>query len=129
MRKFRTVLALALIFVLGAAAGASYQRGAVQRERAALRADEHNLVDRFLARRQSDYASRLKITDGQIEQLRPVLEKARAELYASRERAAREVWRIMGEHYQALFDLLTPEQQAVFQQVIEERKTGAHKIR
>lgn len=127
IRKFRIVLALALIFVLGAATGASFQRAEVQRERTTWRAVEQDLVGRFLTQRQSAYTARLRLIDGQIEQLRPALEKTRAELNASRERATREVWHIMGEHYQALYRLLTPEQQAVFQQMIEERKAEAGK--
>lgn len=128
VRKFRIVFALALIFVLGAATGMSYQRGVVQRERTTWHAGVQDMVDRFLAQRQSAYAARLKLTDAQIEQLRPALEKTRADLYASRERATREVWHIMGEHYQALHRLLTPEQQAVFQQMLQERKAEAGKV-
>jgi hypothetical protein len=124
----RIILALTLIFAIGAVAGASLSRGTIRHQQAtATAAGSHDLVDRFLAQKQSAYVARLRLSAEQVEQLRPALDKTRADLRASHERTTREVWRIMGEHYQALNRLLTAEQQVVFRQMVEERRLEALK--
>ncbi len=124
--QIRLVLALVLIFALGAAAGASFSRGSAIRTQSAPGPD---LVDRFLASKQAAYESRLHLSAEQLEQLRPSVEKTRTSLRASQERATREVWTIMGEHYRDLHRVLTPEQRLIFQQMIEEKKPTAERSR
>jgi hypothetical protein len=122
--QLRLILALVLIFALGAAAGASFNRGSAMRAQSAPGPD---LVDRFLASKQAAYESRLQLSSEQLEQLRPSVEKTRTSLRASQQRATREVWTIMGEHYRALNRVLTPEQRVIFQQMIEEKKAATQR--
>jgi hypothetical protein len=121
----RVVLSFLLLFGLGALSGASFSRGTIQRERAALPAAANDLADRFLAQKQAAYTERLRLSAEQVERMRPALEKTRADLRACRERATRDVWSIMGEHYRALNRVLTPAQREIFQQMIEEKKAEA----
>jgi len=118
---FRIAAALLLIFVFGAAAGASFSRGTAGRELAAQMPASADLVDRFLYEKMADYRERLELTEAQIEQMRPAIAKSRSDLRASHERSMREVWSIMGQHYRSLNRVLTPEQRVVFEQMVEEK--------
>jgi Spy/CpxP family protein refolding chaperone len=118
---FRLIFFVTLIFGVGTVAGTALNHGLTQRESlASLRRPE----DRWLRHRQEEYAAALHLSPEQLAQMQPAFEKTRRDLRATREQAAREVRRIMGEHYRALCSVLTPEQLEVFQHLVEERITA-----
>lgn len=119
--SLRLALCLLLIFAAGAYAGSTFTRTQDKRWLHQQIAQLKSVEDSWLQRLHDRYAADLGMTPEQIDQVRPAMDRARADFKNVRTEAAQRARRIMGDLYQAVHQTLTPEQQATFQRLVKER--------
>lgn len=119
--SLRIALCLLLIFAAGAYAGSTLTRAqdrrCLNKQILTLKSAE----DHWLQRLHDRYAADLAMTPAQIDQVRPAMDRARSEFRQVREDAAQRARLIMKDLYHSVHQILTPEQQAVFKQLVNDR--------
>jgi len=109
-----------LLFGLGLIAGASINNGFAERRSAGPGATVQTIVDRFLARKQAEYAEGLDLTPGQLAATAPALEATRSELMVHQTEARKRILQIMEDYRRELRKELTPAQREILDRAEQE---------
>lgn len=115
-------LSLTALFVFGGVCGF-----AVATRRMANPTVRSQMEERWIEARRREDARRLKLTPGQVEQVRPMYQQMAADVRTVREAAARGLIEAGLKQAQSLKLQLTPEQQQEFQRLTEERRQQLQK--
>lgn len=121
-RIIKVGLSLTALFVFGGVCGF-----AIAMRRMSNPAVRAQLEDRWIDARRRDDATRLKLTPGQAEQVRPSYQQMLADVRAVREGAASGVIEAATRQGRSMWQHLTPEQQQAFLRLGEERRTQLQK--
>jgi Spy/CpxP family protein refolding chaperone len=122
-RSLRIALCLALLFAAGAFAGSTFTHAKDRRWLAKQNLLLQSAEDSWLQRLHDRYAADLGMTEAQITQVKPAMEKARQQFRSVREDASQRARQIMNELYHSVQTELTPEQQARFARLVKDRHT------
>lgn len=120
MKSSRSLVFSLLLFALGLIAGASIHNGFAERKAAQPAASVETIVNRFLARRQAEYAEALQLTPGQLDATAPALEATRSKLLAQQKEARKRVYQIMEDYRNELRKELTPAQRETLDRAVQE---------
>lgn len=123
-RSLRIAACLTLLFAAGAFAGSTFTHAKDRRWLAKQNLLLQSAEDSWLQRLHDRYAADLGMTEAQITQVKPAMEKARQQFRSVREDASQRARQIMNELYQSVQVQLTPEQQARFARLVKDRHSA-----
>lgn len=118
MKSFKAIVAVVLIFVLGAASGSLVTYRFIRYQHATPPADAPRGREERLAKRLSD---QLELDSLQQERVREIIHETHARIRQVRMRVHPEIETVLGEGQQRINALLRPDQREKFKKIIAER--------
>jgi len=119
MKRWKTILSVLMVFVLGAVAGALVTHGIYQQRIERILADEPKSMREFIVQRLSH---ELHLDAAQVEQLRIIVKDTRAEMRNVRRQFRPQIEEILARSQDKVRAILRPEQLEKYEMIVAKHK-------
>lgn len=123
MNNTKSILAVLLVFIFGAASGALVTHVIHQARFEAYTRGGHPPKEEMIAKRLTD---KLDLNSQQQEQVRAIIHETQLAMQQIRRQSRPQIEAVLAEGQQRISVLLTPEQREKFEKIIAERKQRRH---